>query len=515
MITDNTIKECVNKGRMAYDEKTNKKVLLCTLIHWLLSWMYDDFIFSNITIVTNIIRLFVLPLALYVIYSWIFKWAKKDFWIYLLFNSILLILIWPGAWKWDDIGVLHVVSDGMMRYWQHYFTYSYYTVALLIIPFPVGVIILQIMTISALFQICLARLKNIIGTKRYGTVLLWLPFLLPPVLLTNLWPMRMSIYTYIEIFLIIELIYYKLQAIEWTYKMCAEIIILCAILSNWRSEGIYYIMAVPILCLTSMGGGIKKYLQKIVILLGCVLASVILLIPQYYGTQKYNGNNYELTGILLPLLPLVDQAVENNNSLILNDVGKIFNISELERGYIDGYNGVQLYWNQREYPIIKQKYTNTEYRNFKKAYIILICTYPKTFVKERINTFIKTLPNGGPLTKDLFLDDRESVKRFRTEYKAVKPLNLKLRTDLAFFIENTLKTLWNPIFPITILLLLGCTMLLVKREYMWIYLTGMGRMLLTFLTAPAMWFMYYYTWYLGGWIVLMIIVAYLVSREGK
>lgn len=454
-----------------------------------------------------------LPLALYLMYSWIFKWAKRDFWIYLLFNSILLILIWPGSWKWDDIGVLHVVSDGMMRYWQHYFTYSYYTVALLMIPFPVGVIVLQIITISALFQICLGRLKKIIGTKRYGTVLLWLPFLLPPVLITNLWPMRMSIYTYIEILLIIELVYYKLYAVDWTYKMCVEIIVLCAILSNWRSEGIYYIMAVPMICLFSIGGG-KKHLQKVLIMLGCVVVSSLFLIPQFYGTQKYNGNNYELTGILLPLLPLVNQAVDEDNESVLRDIEKIFNISELERGYEDGYNGTQLYWNQKEYPIIKQKYSKADYKNFKKAYITLVCTYPKTFVKERVNTFIKTIPNGGPLTNGLFLDDREAVRRFRTEYRAVKPLNLKMRTTLTVLIENTLKGLWNPIFPIVILLLFGCV-LLIKREYIWIYLMGMGRMLLTFLTAPAMWFMYYYTWYLSGWIVLMVIVVYLVSRKEK
>lgn len=372
---------------------------------------------------------------------------------------------------------------------------------------------MQIILISGIVRVILRRLNTIFNLNGRAQIWAWIPFILPPVLLTNLWPMRMSIYAFVEILFVVEMVYLKKQNKQLSLIRLCEICVFCIILSNWRSEGIYYIIAILATVVLLFGSEMKSNYKKIVLLIGCVAGSICFLLPQYYGTQKYNGDNYELTGILLPMVPLVNKAIQSGDQDEIEKIDRVLSVKELQRGYQDGYHGIQMYWNQKEYPIIKYGYSKSDYDEMKKAYIKLIIKHPYTFLNERMDTFKKTLPNGGPLTYGLYNDEREPVQRFIHEYTGTKPLNLRFRTMVTKLIEQKLKAIWNPVLPLIVLIATFIWLVCTRSKYFILSLAVSGRLILTFLTAPAYWFMYYYSWYIGGYVVLLCALIFINKRR--
>ena len=62
---------------------------------------------------------------------------------YMLFMMLLLLLTWPGIWRMDEFGILSSSVQLFPHFWQNYITSVFYILALMLLPFPAGVVIVQ------------------------------------------------------------------------------------------------------------------------------------------------------------------------------------------------------------------------------------------------------------------------------------------------------------------------------------------------------------------------------------
>lgn len=430
-------------------------------------------------------------------------------------SLIVFIFLYPGAWKWDDIGILSVVNNSMMRYWQHYLSYSFYYIALIFIPLPIGVIIFQLFVNFIIIGRILFCIEEMLSNKRY---IYWylIGLSIYPILVYNLWPMRMSIYAFLEALFFIEVIYMCKKYTKLSIKFAIYIGSLLAILSNWRTEGFYY-WIIGIILLLRIIRRDNSYKMKCFFIVFTSILTILIYIPQSIGTHKYSGDRYEITGLIRPLVPLIYQASQDN--LDLQKIDKIFNVQKIIEGYEEGKNGGTLFWNKGEDSIIRNDYTKEEYDCLKSEYVKLIIKYPKVFIRERYDTFISSLYNSGPRTSGLYDDSREIVIWFRESWKSNKPINLKLRTFVSRKLEgetNSIsKYIWNFI-PGIILIIVGLIYTMKNNRKLFLLFFAINlRTVLVFLTAPATWFMYYYSCYIFGVIFIAYILVYIRSKGNE
>ena len=64
--------------------------------------------------------------------------------IYLTVSAVLIFILWPGTWNWDDLWTLNGVRDGLVTAWQHVLSSYWMHMLLCILPLPGGIILLQV-----------------------------------------------------------------------------------------------------------------------------------------------------------------------------------------------------------------------------------------------------------------------------------------------------------------------------------------------------------------------------------
>ena len=170
-----------------------------------------------------------------------------------------------------------------------------------------------------------------------------------------------------------------------------------------------------------------------------------------------------------------------------------------------------------------------------KAFIGLCVRHPKAVAKERIKVFIDTSAihgrtNPTNVTGAYYLfdpDEQNDNQREFVSWNAVfnRPLSEGLRQRFILFLgalredfseRITYRLVWDIIIPICVIVI-AWIYLLVKRKWkLFIAMSAVVlRLPILFLTAPATWIMYYLSFYLIGYIVLVwLIITACVSRFG-
>ncbi|MBQ8527282.1 MAG: hypothetical protein IJ429_02295 [Lachnospiraceae bacterium] len=529
-------------------KKLNKTAVIVAVVHFFVSFLTDRLIFDYVlldfsttkqmlrTIETAGVKL---AFLLFVILLWqgVFwaaKHADRTFLKvaggYMLLMTVLLLLTWPGIWRMDEFGILSSSVQLYPHFWQNYITTVFYVLALMLLPFPAGVIIVQCVCVSLVVaRLVTLGLNDSLKTERklqsaVKRAVLILPFLMLPVLDSNLYPIRMSLYAFLEVLLIAELFFLakKQGNSEVAEKDCryywCYITLLAAVVTLWRTEAVYYFVAYPVLLLL-VGRG-RKYVKYMILYF---IIAVILFVPQKIGERLTSGQQYELTSIVLPLVPLVEAADENadpQDQKLLAVMDQVVNVEVTLEGAAEGKSGINLFWGE---PGFQREYTPEQFAEFKSAFYQLALKYPGVFLKERWETFTESsdlLEN----TTDLFT--RDGVPNYETfkNYPISNPINNEIRTDVIKRLElrdvhdyNVKLAMTDYVYsaiPAIIVLAVTAVCLLLRRRWITLVLvlTVLVKVPLIFLTAPSRLFMYYYSVYLFGYCVLFYIIYQLCIR---
>lgn len=525
----------------------NKVCLAIAVVHWLLSFFTDRFIFqyvtwdfSNLTQTIKTAMTFgakaVFLLVLIALWQGVFFFVKKadrrfvrNSLIYFGINLFVLLLVWPGIWRMDEFGILNSAVNLIPVFWQNYLTSIFYVFSLMLFPFPAGVVIVQCAVISLAAGFVITWFE-----KRFGNwgLLSFIPFLFFPVLDSNLYPMRMSIYAFLELVLLVILV----EKSEKTGQdMSCNIqtrkkdnlfvcIVLAAIVTVWRTEAIYYLLFFPLLLwiLFAKKWNRKKLVQTIC---GYLVLSLVLLVPQTVGDKLTSGNQYDLTSVVLPLVPLVEAADASDSCQEeLAAIDEVINVEVAVQGARENKSGISLFWGKPDFQ--RTDYTDEEYTQFKSAYYRLILKYPTVFLQERFTCFRQSVDLLENTTELFSKKDVPNYETFRT-YPLTKPLNETLRNRTICFLEWRSASdyqqkkagysfVYGPFLPIAILLVSWAYYLLRKKwKQFFILSLPLIKVPLIMLTAPSRLFMYYYSLYLIGYVLLFYLLIGLWSKIWK
>lgn len=503
----------IGKGFLSFDISrpyvwVQKGMFLCLLI---LAWCFAFYVIKEIRSDNKAV-----------------KRGLQIFAVYFAILFIMLLILWPGTWYWDDIGVLASARDYDVLSWQHFLSSFFQTVFLQLIPMPGGVIFCQLVIAAVIvsyaltdFELTFCKGKPLVSLWPMDTLIKLIPFLLPPVILYQYSGFRMGMYIFYEVFVLALIICISYRQRKISLQMLLILGLLSAVLSTWRTEGILYAPAVIIMVLIQDREMIdlkKKLFTIAVMILG------ILMISSYQ--KKMSGNNdYSVVTFLRPLSEVVRAADPAADAALLSDVDKVVDIQTI----LDhpGEDGESLLW---KYDLEIRDFTDEEYSGYMKAFIGLCLRHPKAVAKERIKVFIDTSAihgrtNPTNVVGAYYLFDPDEQNENQAEFVSWDvPLNHALSADLRqrfilflgclkpdFSERITYRLVWDTIIPLAILILFWFYLLIKRKWKMLIAFSSVaGRIPILFLTAPATWTMYYLSFYLLGYLTLVLSVTVLI-----
>ena len=540
-------------------EKINKICVLIACIHWALSFLTDRFIFQYVIWDTSSLKNMVKTaltycskgvflLLLIAFWHWIFWFVKKadrrlvrNTLFYFACNMVLLLLVWPGIFRMDEFGILASATRLLPVFWQSYLTSLFYEFSLMLLPFPSGVLIVQCFLIALIVGSMMTELDR--RGLRQGAIrkiISWIPFLLLPVLDSNLYPMRMSLYAFLELYLLFCIGRKWLDANANTnantdasasaLAMASGFIplaLLGAVVTVWRTEAIYYFVAFPLLLWVlfyeRLGGREKaRTLWKWTFLyLGL---SLILFLPQKVGDKLTSGSQYDLTSVVLPLVPMIEEASDRPDCEdLLAQIDQVVSVETALEGAEKGKSGISLFWSEPDF--IRSDYTQEEYSQFKKAYYQLIFKCPGSFFRERANTFVSSDDLLENTTELFSLEGNVNYDTFRGYFLA-GPIHEELRNRVIHVLELRdfsdygqelilYRFCYSPVIPVMILMVFFMGAVVRRKWKVALFPAIMLiRVPLIFLTAPSRLFMYYYPFYLAGLVCLIWWILW-ISRSRK
>lgn len=451
---------------------------------------------------------------------------------YLAVNLIVLLIVWPGCWGNDDLNVLSLARTLQMDAWQHFLTSSAFILSLMFVPIPGGVVLIQNLLISAAVG-CFAATAQDLTEKRLVRpvkpvwfAIVYLPFLLPPVLMHNQNPFRTTWSCWCELFLVFMLVAFYLRGTRLTRAELTAVVVLGALAASWRSECVYYLAAIPVMLAVLC---CKKLLRPLA--LGVVTA---LILCGYMASSRYTSSlmgeawQYQRIALCYQMAALVQDADPAEDAAELAAIDKIYDVDYCR-------SHPEIHGNALREAILRNGGSDAEWKECRGAIARLALRYPKSLLRERLDVFNNTLrqrQNGRSNQKIVFASsflmyegepERDVLIEFLQDSAAVKPLNQELRKN--FIINVALSgdfagglidwTWW--MLPPFVLLFAACLVLLVRRRWMLLFAAGtfFVRIPLVFLTAPDTYFLYYLTPFIAGYAVTAAGIIYAVMKDKR
>ncbi|MDY4475211.1 hypothetical protein, partial [Mitsuokella sp.] len=184
------------------------------------------------------------------------------------------------------------------------------------------------------------------------------------------------------------------------------------------------------------------------------------------------------------------------------------------------FYGERLYWNKQ---VVRNNYSSTDYHEYIHSLVNLARKYPSVLFEERTQLFFHSAIYPGWISmersislynKDLGKYDDKRVRDFQNKnWIANKPVFLKNRAKFIAAMGRIdkdghrtrfFKLVWNCTLPLIIIMVSWIYGILKRKWFLVICLSSLlAKLLIIILTAPAGWMMYYLSFYLIGYVILI------------
>lgn len=423
----------------------------------------------------------------------------KYFIIYWIFLSIVMLCIWPGNWIWDDIFIYEDAVCLRFTPWQHILTSVFYILSLMFIPAAAGIVICQYTIIAGITAAVLTICNSMFHSKKL-ICFMCIPFLLPPILAHDFYPLRLSLYAFLE--LLFLFLFYVRQRVNKKSTWCfwTGMVIINILLSTWRSEGIFFLFMGPVLVFFHME---KRFRKKMTIVYSLILFTgftVINSVQNFYIAEK--KDYYGVTAYMEALDDLVKYEYRKNaDSKLLEPMSQKVDLELI----LDSQSGEDAFWGGAYADIS----TSEDYKMVRDTYVSLLKAYPLPWLEERMLTFLTTsacTSNSHAFTGN---DCEIAVPEFLENYKLTKPINSRLRCQVLNLLTgrkssldgiNIFYRIFYNIIPSVLICFAGLFVCLrIKNKKGLCYFTLVLHFSLVFAAAPGVYFMYYLPVYLCGY----------------
>ncbi len=454
---------------------------------------------------------------------------------YLAVTLIVMVIVWPGCWGSDDLDVLHLARTLEPSSWQHFLTSGAFILSLMFIPLPGGVVLIQTLLIAGVVGCFLAAAETLAVQRmprapaRGWFAILYIPFLLPPVILHNMQPFRSTWSTWTELFTLFLLVWWYLRGQAITKKQLAVFTLMGILTAAWRSENIYYLAALPVLLAFLVGKKLVRPVAAVVSAVGIVAGA--LACNAYTNYLMGDAWLYQRVALCYQAAALVQDADQEEDAEALAMIDPIFDVQACRE--LSTLHGPEL---RNAITRNADGLTQADWETCKKGIVRLALKYPGSLLRERLGVFLNTVEQHRTesnqklvfaVTVLVYTDPPESMREIQKDFLYTSigpyPLNQQLREDFIMslsyrteFLGGVLAVTWL-MLPSFALLAAAILVLLVRRKWMLFFAAGAlaARIPLVFLTAPDTYFMYYLTPYMAGYMLAAAGLLYAVLLYKK
>lgn len=439
---------------------------------------------------------------------------------YLVVMIPVCIVKLRGGYLSNDETLIYENAVTLTHYtWFYYITTYYYIISLMLIPHMYAPIFVKLIIEYLVIGYVVLRSSDYFTAREtepfikkpvkigYGCLIMLL-FVLYPVIAYTTSAHRLPIYFLLYILLFTILIFDRLEQAALTKTRLIMIILLGCILTQWRTEGIYLLILIPILVyltydnITLTRSRSLRLKDKKT----CVSLLCIFLIFQYIVSIPQNGLIAKEMGAAADdrMKPFYAYTITNmyrngldtdKNAADLEIVDKYISLDSLDAindyyGDINYEDVLILY--QPGFIGVREEAGITEYYNFVAALKNIFKNNPKIFLRTRIGAFVyAALPYHINFTG--------------TDPKALLGLAI-----------SAVKTLAYNLFIPLLLALFMCLYSLTRGRWFSFFATGglLAHWFIVFILAPASYFKYYFPVYITAYLYLfLIIIAGLYNRK--
>ena len=481
----------------AYKIKIAKKhqiIGAVSLLYCLLSFYWEKFVFyagaaENRPVTHILIKL----LSLVTIYLLILFFTnavqgfkRRSASAQTLMCALPLFLIVVGFWavsnaypmtEGDQFNILvsarsYETIQGFFNYWTIYIP----MVAMTIIPIEAFAVVFKILLISLAVGYCVYRLLRVSSSKL--SFLLYLPFLLPPGLYQSYSIHRCPMYAVLYLLFACILIcdhYEKKNLCAGNFLLLSFI---AAVLTQWRSEGIYLLVLSPILLYFTYRPALTAG-KKAAALALMLLIQFIVYLPSMFDKAENEHRalpffEYVITGMERNGL---DKEKNADDLAIVNrylSLDAIHELNELQGDY--NYNDNIIIFVGGLVPGA----TDQDKVDFQKAVARIIIRNPLVYVRSQIGAWV-------------YISNSTQFER-KLDYLA-----------------NIFKNLYVP----TVWLIGLWIYLLIKKQWRYWFITSghLCHMLITTALLPAAYFKYYYSEYLYAALTAIFALIFFINKR--
>ena len=468
------------------------------LVWWALSFWYERFVFLEGYAEKHPVAWLVLRLATLALMVWLLRFftaavrsrhtggepAGTLRCALPLFAA--LVLIWANGGFWpilygDQYNILFAAEQyGTMGGFFFYLTMWIPMLGMSLFPHEAAAVIFKIFLISLGAGRCVWRLRRLYGTRL--AYLLYLPFLLPPGLYLSVSIHRIPSYAVLYLLFACELLCDRAEGCSPTRGGYVLFCLAAALLTQWRSEGIYLLALAPILFWLAWRPQLDGR-QKTLALAVFLAAQLLVHIPQAVVSDMDSGER------AMPLYEMLITGMERKgldkekNAEDLAAVDRYIDLEALhalneEQGDYCYNDNLILYYGMRPNP------TQEDVEGFRAAMVRIVLHNPLVYLRNQLACWVHI---SEQTYHDRKLDELANI--FQRLY---------------------LPTLW-------IVVLWFWT--LIKRDWLtWFITSGhLCHFAITTALLPAAYFKYYYSEYLYAFLTATMLVCLLRrrSREKK
>ena len=402
---------------------------------------------------------------------------------YLLVIIVVSAVKLRGGYLSNDETLIFENAVSLTHYtWFYYITTYYYIISLMLIPHMYGPIFVKLILEYLVIGYVVLRVSDYYRAKSddrliskpvrvgYGSLIMLL-FLLYPVIAYTTSAHRLPIYFLLYLFMMVMLLFDRLEKATLTVPKAAFLLMLNAVLTQWRTEGIYLAVLVPILIFLTYENirlnkdrtvKLRKSVPAILIILTGLLIQYLVSIPQNGLIAKemgaaaddrmkpfyaYTITNMYRNGLDMDKnaddLAIVDRYISMESLDAINEYYGDINYEDVLILYQPGFIGVDA--------------GVTEYYDFVKALKNIFKNNPQVFIRTRIGAFkYAALPYHITFTGT----DVRSLLSF--VISAVKTVSYNLFIP---FVIILLLLFYSLIFPVYIMAYLYLFLLIIEQIY--------------------------------------------------
>ena len=455
---------------------------------------------------------------------------------YLAVLLVMFVIVWPGYFGNDDMTILSQARVLALNPAHHFLTSSVFILALMFVPMPGGVVLAQVLLVSAAVG-CFLAAAYTWAARRFGPAadlrwcaLLYLPFLLPPVVAHIMQPFRSTWSSGVELFLLFVMAALYLRGTAVRGRELTAVAALGILTASWRSESIYYLAAVPVLLAVLCGKKLVKPAAAVMVSV-CAAAGTLLCSKANSALMGEAAWRYQAIALFSQTAALVQDADPAADAAALEKIDLVYDVAACrDNPTVHGGEMLALMLRDKDTPTPRA--TAADWAQCRSGVVTLALKYPKSLLRERVSTFLDTVSEGHSRESNqrivfaaplLMYEDAGNalVQEFKTQSVAAYPPSMALRrtfTSALVFGKGIVGQLTKPtweILPALAVLTAAVVVFAVRRQWMFFFLAGCAwaRVPLVFLTAPDTYFMYYLSPYMAGYILAAAGIVYCILRR--